>query len=182
MSDVKNILIGKITSAHGIKGYVNILSYAANPSDIEKYSTIFDKDKKKLQIKLISGAKGKNHDIFISEISGIKDRNQAEMLRNTELFITRDQLENTAEDEFYYVDLIGLEARDLSGKRIGKIINVNDFGAGGMIEIEFDKADKIADKTQILPFNHQTIPEVNLKKGYLIVDFPEFVEIRSEDE
>ncbi len=172
----KNILIGKITSAHGIKGAVNIISYTENPADIGKYSQIFDKNNNIVKIKLISKAKGKNRDIFIAEMVGINTRNDADLVRNTELFIDRGQLSEVADDEFYYVDLIGLAALNMSGEKFGRVIDVNDFGAGGMIEIEFDEEKK----REVFPFNNDIVPEVNLKKGYLKINFPEIIEIEKD--
>ena len=172
------ILIGKITSAHGIKGAVNIVSFTSNPQDIANYKPIFDKNGKEFQIKIISAAKGKNRDIFITEIANIKTRNEAELIRNTELFINRNQLAETRDDEFYHVDLIGLVTLDMDGNKIGKVINVYDFGAGPMIEVEFTAYEK--EKIQTLPFTNQIVPEVSISKGYLRLDIPPIIEIKDE--
>ena len=66
---------------------------------------------------------------------------------------------------------------DLESKKIGKVLNVLDHGAGGIIEIEFDETDlkKNRDKIENFPFKNQIFPEVNLRNGFVRIDLPEIV-------
>ena len=96
-----NIIIAKITSVHGIKGAVKIMSFASNPADIIKYaSKMFDAKNQQYKIKITNQIPSKNNDLFTAQIDGITDRNQAELLRNTELFIQRSDLKKSKKDEF----------------------------------------------------------------------------------
>jgi 16S rRNA processing protein RimM len=175
---MKNIVIAKITSVHGIKGFVKLLSFAANPADFDKYSSkVFDAKNNPYKIKIISQVPGGNNDLFIAKIDGVEDRNAAELLRNTELFIKRGDLKKAKKDEFYYVDLIGLDVLNTQKKKIGKVLSVNDFGAGGIVDIEFDANSS---DTESFAFTHQTFPEVDVEKGFLILDLPEFIEAKGE--
>ncbi len=139
----KKILIGKIISAFGIKGEVKVISYCQNPLDIEKYDLTNQRNEKiKLTIvsKKIIGENKAGESIFVARINDINNRNDAERYHQMELFIDKKDLKSTAENEFYFVDLIGLEVlEESSSELIGKVVNVNDFGAGGMIEIEFNQ-------------------------------------------
>ncbi len=177
----KNILIGKIISAFGIKGEVKIISYAEVPEKIEKYN-LFDKSGNSLKLKISNKNKtaigtSANGTLFIAKIDGINDRNASELLRNKEIFVSRDDLDETDENEFYYVDLIGLNVVDMNDKKIGKVLDVHDYGAGGILEIEFDHADKEKNlgKIENFPFKNKFFPEVNLKKGLVKIDLPEIV-------
>ena len=173
-----NIIIAKITSVHGIKGAVKIMSFASNPADIIKYaSKMFDAKNQQYKIKITNQIPSKNNDLFTAQIDGITDRNQAELLRNTELFIQRSDLKKSKKDEFYYVDLVGLDVLDLGKKKIGKVLLVNDFGAGGLVEIQF--SDEKYNKNQInnFAFTHKIFPEVEIEKGFLIFDMPDVIEI-----
>ena len=58
---------------------------------------------------------------------GVRDRNAAEALKGTELFVARDALPAPDEDEFYHADLIGLEARDSEGRMLGKVAGRAQF-------------------------------------------------------
>ena len=171
------IQVARIVSVHGIKGYVNLMSYTESPKNIEKYNQLSDFDQKSFfKVKLLSEARGKSSDIFIAKIEGVENRDQASSLVGVELYTGRDQLPDLSDDEFYYTDLIGLEVVNASDDKIGKVAAVNDFGAGGMLEIDFYQPDKNGEKSQILPFKNHVFPEVNLKKGYIRIVMPEFVE------
>jgi len=177
-----NIIIAKITSAHGIKGAIKIMSFSANPEDVVKYSNkMFDAQNQKFKIKIINNIPSKNNNLFIAQIEGVTDRNQAELLKNTELFINRGDLKKSRKDEFYYVDIIGLDALDLQKNKIGKVVSVNDFGAGGLVEIQF--SDKKYNKSKInnFAFTHKIFPEINTQKGYLIFDMPDVIEILEDE-
>ena len=175
---MKNIVIAKITPAHGIKGFVKLLSFTANPADFAKYSgKIFDAKNNSYKIKIINQIPGGNNDLFTVKIDGIEDRTKAESLRNTELSIKRTDLKKAKKDEFYYVDLIGLDVLNLEKNKIGKVLSVNDFGAGGIVEIGFDDNEN---STESFAFTNQTFPEVDVEKGFLILDLPEFLEAKSE--
>ena len=101
---------------------------------------------------------------------------------NTELFINRDELANTKDNEFYYVDLIGLDAISTNKNKLGKVVNIYDFGAGTMIEVKFDKFIKKYDELQTFLFVDEIIPEVNIKDGYLVINIPENIEIKDSEE
>ncbi|MBU6338851.1 MAG: 16S rRNA processing protein RimM [Rickettsiales bacterium] len=179
---MSKILIGKINSVFGIKGAVKLISFCEDPIQIEKYPLFDDKGNSiKLKIsnknKAIVGTTGSGNAILIAEIAGVTNRNDAEKLRGTELFVERKDFKETKDDEFYYVDLIGLDVVDMESKKLGKVINVYDFGAGGMLEIEFTKSDskKTLEKIENFHFKKQTFPEVNLKKGFIRIDIPEVI-------
>ena len=182
----KNIIIAKITAAHGIKGHIKLISFAANPADIIKYlGKVFDAKNQPRQLKIINQIPGKNSDLFVAQIDGILNRNQAELLKNTELFIKRSDLKKSKKDEFYYVDLVGLDVLNIDKKKIGKVAEVNDFGAGGLVEIEFTKEElskKKNNKNEITNFifTGKIFPEVNIEKGYLVLDIPDVIEIKDD--
>ena len=71
-------------------------------------------------------------------------------------------------DEFYYADLIGLAAVDRAGKPLGTVLAVHNFGAGDLIEIRLDGDSK----TELLPFDAATVPEVDLKARRLVIELP----------
>jgi 16S rRNA processing protein RimM len=177
----KKVLIAKVISAFGIKGEVKILSYAENPLNIEKYE-LFDAKGNSLKLKIsnknkaVIGTNASGEPIFIAKIEGVNDRTLAETLRGQDLFASRENFSKTKKDEFYYVDLIGLNVVDMDSKKIGKVLSVNDFGAGGMIEIEFDEADAKSNREKIenFPFKNAVFPEVDLEKNFIRLDMPEF--------
>ena len=177
MDNNDKVLIGKITSSHGVRGQVKIMSFAQNPVDIDNYNPIFDTNNNELKIKITSKAQGKNSDIFIVTISGISDKNHADDLKNTELFINKDQLSDDEDGEFYYTDLIGLKVIN-NGDEVGKVIDVVNYGAGDIIEIEFDESQKRKEKIEMFSLRDDIFPEINVKEGFVKMTFPDMVEIK----
>lgn len=179
----KKILLGKVISAFGIKGEVKIISYCENPTDIENYK-LFNQKGDALSLKIsnknksVVGVNKNGGSILIAAIKGVTDRNAAEKLRGEEIFVDRKDLDETLEDEFYYADLIGLDVVDNDQKKIGKVINVYDFGAGGMLEIEFLKVDgkNKMGKIENFPFKTAIFPRVDVKLGIVEMSEPDFVE------
>ena len=170
---MKKILVGKIISVFGIKGEVKIVSYCEPAQQIEKYS-LFDESGNSLKLKISNKNKTvigtSNGDaILIARIDDITDRTTAEKLRGQEIFADRSDFDSTKNNEFYYVDLIGLDVIDMNSKKIGKVLNVMDHGAGGILEIEFDQADPKMNREKIenFPFKNQIFPEVDLGMGFV---------------
>ena len=81
----------------------------------------------------------------------------------------RERLPEPAEaNEFYHADLIGLRAVDNAGRECGTVVAVHNFGAGDLIELQPPGGAR----TELLPFDAATVPEVNIADGYLIVEVP----------
>lgn len=179
---MQKVSIGIITSAHGIKGLAKINSFAENPSDIFKYSgKIFDAKSRNYKIKVVSQVPNKDGNLFIAQIDGINDRNASEALRGTELFIDRADLKKTKKDEFYQIDLVGLKVLDVNKKQIGIVEEVNDFGAGIIIDIKFN--DEKYHKNQLTNFSFikEIFPEVDIENGFLVLDIPDIVEVKTDE-
>ena len=149
--------VGKIVAAHGVKGLVKILPYGDDLSLLEGDLYVSDKDSKTLKIK-IKNPIGK---YVLAEAGGVTERNGAEALRNTELFIEKQKLPELKEEgRYYHADLIGLRALDENGQEIGTIAGIENYGAGDLLSIK-----PAIGKEFLYPFTQDNVPEVNLKAG-----------------
>lgn len=165
----KNIVVAKILTSHGVKGFVKLESYMEKPRDIFNYSDkLFDINGKQFKIKFIGTAKPS---VFITKVEGIDTVECARSYRNTELYMDINLLPKTDNGEFYYNDLIGLKAKSLDGESEGIVVNVDDYGAGVVIEIKWN-GEKME---EILPFNYDYFKEIDLDNGFIIVDRPEYI-------
>jgi 16S rRNA processing protein RimM len=160
----KPVILGRITGPQGIKGEVKLQSFTADPLGIASYGPLDASNGLRLNIKSVKPYKN----TLLARIDGVDDRNGAEALRGVELMIDRDRLPEAEEDEIYHADLIGLSAHDTAGHLVGTVVAVLDFGAGELLEL------KPADgKTILVPFNVETVPEIDLDAGRLVIDPPE---------
>ncbi len=106
---------------------------------------------------------------LICAINGVDNRNDAEALVGTVICVERETLPQTEEEEFYYVDLIGLEVRDEKGEILGDVRNVHNFGAQDLLDIYWRESQK----TGFLPFTKAYVPTVDIKAGFIIACKPE---------
>jgi 16S rRNA processing protein RimM len=160
------ICIGAISGAFGVTGEVRLKSFCTVPEDIASYGPLWSEDgSRQFRITLtrpVAGGLG-------ARIAGVVDKDAADALRGTSLFIDRAKLPSLPDDEFYHADLIGLDAIDTGGEMLGKVLAVHNHGAGDIIEIS-----SIRHKSALLlPFTKAIVPNVDLAAGRLIVDLPE---------
>jgi len=176
----KNILIAKIISARGIQGEVKIMYFGDDVKNLEKYQ-IFDGKNHQFIIKILNksaiASNASGDKIVVAKIDGVVDRNQAELLRGTELFTDRKNFSKTKKNEFYIADLIGLKVYNLQQQEIGKIINVFNRGSSTAIEIEFFDNFIPAgfQKIDNFPFKNDFFPQVDVESGNVVFEAPELV-------
>ena len=151
MRDTQKILVGKIVAPQGIRGEVRVQTYSENPLDFQKLkiqsSKFSDKD-----FKFVRAVP--NSTVIIAKVNGFDDRNAAETLRGTELFIMRDALPDLGPDEYYQSDLIGFDVV-CNGKKIGIVDCFQNYGAGDIIEL--DNGDMVSFIGATVDFNSRTI-------------------------
>lgn len=158
----RRVLLGQIGPAHGIRGEVLIRAYTGEPDAIAAYGPLADKSSARtFAIKVVRVTdKG-----VVARIAGVTDRNGAEALRGVDLYVERSALPKPADAEFYHADLIGLEAITEDGARYGRIVAVQNFGAGDLLEIE--RAD--GSGAEFIPFSNAHAPVVDLEAGRVTV-------------
>ena len=132
MLNNNKILVGKIVAPQGIRGEVRIQTYSDAPMDFKKFNIISDKFKAE-DFRFVRTIP--NSTVIIAKINGYDDRNAAETLRGTELFIGREDLPDLGEQEYYQTDLIGLTVNQ-RGNIIGRVACIQNFGAGDILELE----------------------------------------------
>jgi 16S rRNA processing protein RimM len=162
----KQLLVGRIGAAHGIKGEVRILSFTTEPLALKDYGPL-STSRPGLVIEIEKARATTN--VLVARLKGITDRTAAEKLNGVELFIDRDRLPATEdEDDFYHADLIGLEARLADGSVLGTVTAIPNYGASDLIEVR----DGRSGDTYLYPFTKAIVPEVRLAEGYLVIEVP----------
>ncbi|GLQ07833.1 ribosome maturation factor RimM [Sneathiella chinensis] len=163
------LLLGVIVGPRGIRGEVKVKTFTEHPEDIVAYGPLEDATGKTcFNLELVGFAKSTP----VVRIKGVADRNKAEALKGTELYVSRDVLPETEDaDEFYHADLIGLDAVFEDGTRYGKILRVCDFGAGDMLEIVPEGQRSKAGV--FIPFTREMVPVIDLEAGRVVLDLPE---------
>jgi 16S rRNA processing protein RimM len=162
------ICVARIGAAHGVRGAVKLWTFTEDPLAVKDYGPLTTKDGAR-QFEVTHAREAKDH--LVVTLKGIATRDEAERLNGVELYIARDQLPETDEDEYYHADLIGLAAVTAEGAPIGRVIAIHNFGAGDIIEIAPPHG-----ATMLLPFTNAVVPTVDLVGGRVVIELPEEVD------
>ena len=168
----ERILVGTIAGAHGLRGQVRIRSFTAAPADVAAYGPLTDEGGGRRFELVVTGAA---KDGVIARIEGIADRTAAEALRGVRLYVPRSALPSPAADEYYRADLIGLRAELTDGSTYGQVVDVQNYGAGDLLEIQFPIGG-----TELLLFSDSAVPVVDLAAGRIVVVPPAVIEARPD--
>ena len=161
--------LGTIATAHGVRGLVKIRCEADDSQLLNGtlYTSETGQDTLHLTMKNSLGSGGGKY--WLAEVDGITDRDAALALNGTKLWIDRNRLPAIEdEDEFYLDDLIGLKVQDSAGNAAGKIIAVDNFGAGDLLEIQPPQGGSYH-----LPFTKKNVPAVLLEQGMVTIAAPD---------
>lgn len=169
------VLLGRIVAAQGLKGEVKILTFTELPENIAAYGPLSDGKGATFRIDDLRLSKG---EAVIARLAGINDRTAAERLRGTELYVATDSLPAPDKEEWYYRDLIGMQAVTAEGAPFGEVVSVQNFGAGDLLEFRAPEARH----TFFLAFTLANVPTVDIKARQIIVVPPEEEIARPEEE
>jgi 16S rRNA processing protein RimM len=136
-----------------------------------RYGTLATQDGTR-QFVVTHAREAKGH--LVATLKGIATRDDAERLNGIELYIARDKLPATGEDEYYHADLVGLAAVNVAGEPLGRVTAIHNFGAGDIIEIAPARG-----AAMLLPFTNAVVPTVDLAEGRLVIELP--TEIEGDD-
>jgi 16S rRNA processing protein RimM len=143
------VTLAVVIGAHGVTGEVRLKVFS---DDLAAYS-VFNNG----TLTLKSTRHGSNG--TIARIAEVTDRNAAEALRGTELTVPRSALPPLEPGEYYHSDLIGLAAVSTTGEVLGRVVLIEDFGAGDVIEIERPPVEGKAGQRFMVPMNADAVPE-----------------------
>ena len=164
------ILIGVFGAPQGVRGEVRVKSLTSEPHAIGAYGPLTDKGGKRAFA--FESLRPVKDDMLVARLAGVSTREAAETLKGVELFARRDQLPPPNEDEFYYDDLVGLEAVDAEGAPLGRIVSLMNYGGGDVLEI----AAAEGGETLLLPFTKRVAPRIDFDAGRIVIEPPREVE------
>lgn len=171
MTGKARVCVGEIVGAHGVRGLVKLKSFTEDPESVGSYGPVEDEGgRRRFTVSLQSAAK---EGCWLARIDGVADRDGAEALRGTRLYVDRAVLPEPEEGEFYHTDLIGLRAERIDGgEELGTVTAVLDFGAGTMLEL------RTADgRTLTVPFTLAAVPVIDVPGGRVVIDPPVELEL-----
>jgi len=166
------LIVGFITSCHGINGQVKVRSL----SDFEErflkpgMRWLQKENEPPSEIKLTSGFKQPGKETFIIKFQGIDNRNRAEQLKKYKILVKPNKLPKLEKGEFHLLELINLQVKTLENnelRTIGKVINLENE-KNNLLVIELFENQK----TILVPFVNEIVPLVDIKENFIIINPP----------
>ncbi len=154
MSD-QRILMGVIGRPHGVRGLVHVHSYAEG--DLAGYVPLLDEQGRAWSLAWRGEGIAELRD---ASGAALADRSAAERLVNVKLYVERERLPAAEEDDFYWSDLVGMEAIGADGAALGRVMQVHEYGAGPSLEIAGGL---------LVPFTKACVPVVDVAARRLTV-------------
>lgn len=157
----KRVTLAAVAGAHGLKGEVRLKLFTDDADGLKRYPA-FDANGRSLTLAAIRAAGGG----AIARFREVTDRTGAESLRGIALTVPRTALPPLPEGEYYHADLIDLPVFADDGAEVGRVIAVENFGAGDVLDIR--KADG---KTFMAPVHATTITpdRVTIERAFIDV-------------
>lgn len=157
---MRRIALAAVAGAHGVKGELRLKLFSDDVESVSRYENVYVGGTER---RLLSVRESGNS--VVAKLEGVIDRSAAEALRGALIEVDRSALPSLEDGEYYHADLIGLPAVDGSGKAVGTVVAVENYGAGDLLEIEQDG------KRSLIPFRQGI---ADLEDGRIVLD-PEFL-------
>ena len=158
------ITYGKISKTHGLSGEIKLVPLSRDLDNVSTLNRIFLKKSENqplLEFKITSRRFHKNTAII--KLDGINSFDDAENIVGQAVYVDTDDLQDPDEDEYYWFQLVGLEAFLEDGTYLGKVESLIDRAFQSLIVIKKEQ------KEILIPFTDPIVKEVNLEESKIII-------------
>ncbi|MBW7984556.1 ribosome maturation factor RimM [Enterobacillus tribolii] len=168
---LNQVVLGKLGSAYGIRGWLRVFSSTEEAESIFDYQPWYIQQAGQwVQIEL-EGWKYHNQDMVI-KIKGVDDRDAANALTNREIVVDESQLPELGEGDYYWRDLMGCKVVTVAGYELGKVTDMMETGSNDVMVVKANLKDAFGIKERLIPFlDGQVIKRVDLTAQLIEVDW-----------
>lgn len=169
------IEVGRIADAWGIKGWFKVLPHSADPQALFSSKRWFLQPSEKgpkafAGTVLLRVREAKEHSgTVVARADGVDDRAAAESLRGARIFVPRSSFPTAGEDEYYWIDLIGLDVVNREGQHLGQVRELMATGPQTVLVLEYQEAGQVQER--MLPFVSAYVDGVDLQARRITVDW-----------
>lgn len=167
--------VGRIADAWGVKGWFKVLPYSASPEALFSSKQWFllasDRGVRAFEgcLKLRVREARDHSGAVVATAHGVDDRDTAESLRGARVFVPRSSFPSTSKDEFYWVDLIGLDVVNREGVPLGRVTELLQTAAQTVLVLQYQGDDKPLER--MIPFVAAYVDAVDLQARRVTVDW-----------
>ena len=157
-SGERRIALAAVAGAHGVKGELRLKLFSESVDSLSRHARLYVGGAERRLLSIRAAGKG-----AVARFEAIADRLAAEALRGSLVEVERSALPPLEEGEYYHSDLIGLACVSTEGEALGRVVAIENFGAGDVIEVERPDGKRF-----MTPMNAEAVPEWDAER--LIVD------------
>jgi 16S rRNA processing protein RimM len=175
--------VGRIVGAWGIKGWVRVQPFSGDPQAL--FSTrqwllcaatpiarAAAAPRPQGAARLVKVAQAKEHgDGIVAQLHDVPDRSAAEALKGQSIWVSRQSFPTPDADEYYWVDLIGLDVINREGDRLGTVAELFSTGPQSVMRVLSGAADDPSTVETLIPFVAAYVDEVRLAERLIRVDW-----------
>ncbi len=163
------IVLGKITSVHGVRGEVKVYSFTDpidNLLDYRRWTLRCDSETRQVEVSR-GRLQGK---VLVAKLKGLDDREEARTLAGFDICVPRSELPGLSEGEYYWYQLEGLKVIDQAGQLLGRIDHLLETGSNDVMVVK-PFPGSLDDRERLLPYTGQCVLSVDLEAGEMRVDW-----------
>ncbi|MCW5319898.1 ribosome maturation factor RimM [Verminephrobacter aporrectodeae subsp. tuberculatae] len=168
--------VGRIADAWGVKGWFKVLPHSRDPQALFASRRWYLQPSERGGAKTFSGTlrlsilQAREHaDVLVAQAQGIDDRDAADSLRGARIFVARSGFPSPAQDEYYWVDLIGLQVSNREGVALGQVRELLSTGPQTVLVLACEQDGKAHER--MIPFVSAFVDTVDLPEKRIIVDW-----------
>lgn len=170
MKDIeRRILLGRVVGAFGVRGEIKLESWTEPRSAIFRYQPWIVRSPSGVET-TIEGVRGRDSGKhLVARFPGVEDRDTVEAMHGTEIYVARSALPPPKPDEYYWVDLEGLDVKTTEGVALGQVSHLFSTGANDVVVVR-------GDRERMIPFvQPDFVKSVDFEANLVVVDWdPEF--------
>jgi 16S rRNA processing protein RimM len=155
--------MGRILGPFGIQGWVKLRTFTETPDGLAGHREWWLRTKSGWRSAALQEFKVRPAAVS-AKLEGVDDRNAAELLQGLDVAVTREDLGDAAEGEFYWVDLVGLEVVNLQGELLGRVQELLRTGGSDVLVVG-------GGRERLIPFIADFVRSVDREAGRITVEW-----------
>ena len=157
--------MGRIVAPYGVKGWVKVEPYSADPGSLRAYPSWWVGGKDGWRELKVARSVLQHGRSLVAWFEGCDDRDAAQALKGSDIALERAALPPNADNEFYWADLVGLRVVNMQDEELGAVAGLFDSGAHAVMRVVAGETERL------LPFVEQVVRQVDLAQGLIRVEW-----------
>lgn len=172
LNPAETVVVGRITTVYGVRGWVKIHSYTEQPEMLFEYLPWQVESGDDWQLMTVTEWR-RHGDGLVAHLTGVDDREVARNYCQKDIRVSKSVLPELTGDEYYWHQLQGLSVvtRTEQGEiRLGKVTSLMETGANDVLVVRGD-ADSVDREERLIPYVDQFVLNVDLPNAVIEVDW-----------